>query len=418
MTIRLLKAGLMIGTTLSLSACSTPKTASYFSHETATTQKTAAVPAPRPSKETTASIKPLNNIRQLNQRSWEVAYRNHEHKTEAYWDEIAQKRKLRNEKRQGGQKIMLEDYVLVQPPVYNGPKRRSATPLPNKPGRMIDQSVPRTADFLAAVKKIYGFTPDQPQTEDEFMRSYAIAATRSGLTKQQLISLYVFETGGNGTHDLQAGTSKDKKDAMPISTAIGYNQLVATASISVMSEFGPAIAGELRQQARGTTGQRQRQLLQKARIVEKMTVRARTVPHQWKAQSELAKTPYGLAIHAMTLDKDVGPLLQLHKLRTSMNFLRANGITHTLTGAELEMLNLTGDGNGLDIITMPEAYRAKVPTANFFVRQGYERNPIARRNNTAAKLLQAISEKMQANIHKDGAQALYRAFQATEIVSN
>jgi len=122
-----------------------------------------------------------------------------------------------------------------------------------------------------------------------------------------------------------------------------------------------------------------------AGIFEKMTLRAHSLPHQWKAQGELAKTPSGLGIHGMALDKDVGPLLQLHKLCTSLHFLKTNGITRTPTDAELEMLNLTSDGNGLNIITMPEAYRTRVPTANFLLRQGYERNPIARRNNNSCR---------------------------------
>ena len=35
------------------------------------------------------------------------------------------------------------------------------------------------------------------------------------------------------------------------------------------------------------------------------------------------------------------------------------------------MMNLTGDGNGYDMITMPREWRARVPTANFFQRGGY-----------------------------------------------
>ena len=51
------------------------------------------------------------------------------------------------------------------------------------------------------------------------------------------------------------------------------------------------------------------------------------------------------------------------------------------------MMNLTGDGTGLDMVTMPQAMREQVPTSNFFQRGGYERNPVAIRHNTVAKLL-------------------------------
>ena len=32
------------------------------------------------------------------------------------------------------------------------------------------------------------------------------------------------------------------------------------------------------------------------------------------------------------------------------------------------MMNLTGDGTGLDMVTMPQAMREQVPTSNFFQR--------------------------------------------------
>jgi hypothetical protein len=55
-----------------------------------------------------------------------------------------------------------------------------------------------------------------------------------------------------------------------------------------------------------------------------------------------------------------------------------------LTAAELEMMNLTGDGNGIDMIKMPAAWRERVPTANFFQPGGYARNPIAGRANVVS----------------------------------
>ena len=40
-----------------------------------------------------------------------------------YWDQVRQKRQLRNTKRRSGEMIVAEDYVLTQPPLYNGPPR-------------------------------------------------------------------------------------------------------------------------------------------------------------------------------------------------------------------------------------------------------------------------------------------------------
>ena len=77
------------------------------------------------------------------------------------------------------------------------------------------------------------------------------------------------------------------------------------------------------------------------------------------------------------------------------------------------MMNLTGDGNGYDMVTMPEALREKVPTTNFFQRGGYERNPVAARNNTVAKLIAATDAKMDRDTKLPGAQELAAAFSAT-----
>ena len=105
------------------------------------------------------------------------------------------------------------------------------------------------------------------------------------------------------------------------------------------------------------------------------------------------------------LDIDIGPLLQVQKLINSVRFARAKGYMAPLTAAELELINLTGDGNGLDMVTMPQALRARVPTANFFQQQGYERNPVARRTGVVANLIADIESKMS-----HGAQAQARTW--------
>jgi hypothetical protein len=62
------------------------------------------------------------------------------------------------------------------------------------------------------------------------------------------------------------------------------------------------------------------------------------------------------------------------------------------------------------MVTMPEAMRERVPTANFFQRNGYERNPVAIRHNTVAKLLAVTNARMDANSRLPGAQELAGAF--------
>ena len=134
------------------------------------------------------------------------------------------------------------------------------------------------------------------------------------------------------------------------------------------------------------------------------------VPDEWSAHEKLAQTARGWAVHTMVLDIDVGPMLQTHKLLSSVIFARTKGYNRPLTGAELEMMNLTGDGNGFDMVTMPQAMREQVPTSNFFQRGGYERNPVAIRHNTAAKLFANMDGQMDSNSNKPGARELAVVF--------
>ena len=74
------------------------------------------------------------------------------------------------------------------------------------------------------------------------------------------------------------------------------------------------------------------------------------------------------------------------------------------------MMNLTGDGTGLDMVTMPQAMREQVPTSNFFQRGGYERNP-SRSATTRWRNCSAVTdERMDFNSDKPGAKELAAAF--------
>ena len=127
-------------------------------------------------------------------------------------------------------------------------------------------------------------------------------------------------------------------------------------------------------------------------------------------QAPAIDPPQGWAVHAMVLDIDVGPMLQTHKLLTSVIFARTKGYNRPLTGAELEMMNFAGDGSGFDMVSMPQALREQVPTSNFWQRGGYERNPVVIRNNTVAKLFANMNGQMDNNSNKPGAREMAAAF--------
>ena len=58
---------------------------------------------------------------------------------------------------------------------------------------------------------------------------------------------------------------------------------------------------------------------------------------------------------------------------------------------------------------MPAALRERVPTANFFLQAGYERNPVAIRNNVVAKLLTMTDTTMDRGMTLPGARELAAA---------
>ena len=54
--------------------------------------------------------------------------------------------------------------------------------------------------------------------------------------------------------------------------------------------------------------------------------------------------------------------------------------------------------------------REQVPTANFFQRGGYERNPIAIRHNTVARLFAVMNARMDSAQDAAGAREMASVF--------
>ncbi len=330
----------------------------------------------------------------------------------AYWDDVAAKRRIRNAKRRNHEAIVLTDYVLTQPPVYSGPPK-PVSPLPPPPPSPVPPppKMPIVADFLQAAQEQWGFVPDLPATDVEFKRAYAKAARAAGLTRAQIVGVYAFETGGNGAYNTQAGLGRPRPNAHAISPAIGYNQLLSTNTVSLFGESGPRFIALLTQKANTLTGEQRAAFERKFAIIKQMIAYCRSLPHSWTKYDEVAKTTQkGWGIHAAVLDIDVGPLLQVQKLLDSVHFARAKGYMMPLTAAELELMNLTGDGNGFDMVTMPPEMRQEVPTSNFFQPLGYGRNPVAKRTKVVAGLIAEIQDHMDESSSNPGAQEMAAAF--------
>lgn len=326
----------------------------------------------------------------------------------AYWDDVAAKRRTRIAKRRQHETIVATDYVLTQPPVYSGPPRPAELKPPPEP--LVEQEpIPVVADFLQAAADEFGFVPDLPRSDADFKRAYVKAALAAGLTREQIVGVYAFETGGRGTYDMQAGVTPTRTRA--ISPALGYNQLLSTNTVSLLAEDGDRYLAILTAKARKLTGEPRAAFERKLAALRKIVAYCRSVPPQWSAYDRLAKkTRGGWGAHAAVLDIDIGPLLQVQKLLDSVRFARSKGYTAPLGAAELELMNLTGDGNGIDLVTMPRDLRGRVPTANFFQPTGYARNPIAKRTGTVANLFAELETIIAREIRSPGAQEMASAF--------
>jgi hypothetical protein len=318
----------------------------------------------------------------------------------AYWRKVDAKRDARKARRLLGQAFTAEDYVASYPPKYRGPE------LPADIAKIVaevrppppERPLPAVADFLTHAKKQFGFVPKRA-TEKEFKQSYAVEALKVGLTKDQVVRVYALETGGLGTYDMQSGINPVTRQGKPISSALGYAQLLHANSTGELVKHGEAFARRLTAMAEvpGTPGPRAAELKAKAAILRKMLRAARTVPNEWSAHQRFAMTPAGLGIHALNLDADVGPWIQVLKLKALKDAAARHGHP-SLSGAEIELMNLAGPGTGLEMM-MPLG--RQMPTPNFFSEGGYSRNPVVR-DKTAAELLAALEQRMEVHLKKPG----------------
>jgi hypothetical protein len=320
---------------------------------------------------------------------------------EMYWALIEERRDHRRRKRAKAQPVEPNDYVQTQPPKYAGP------PLPPEVAKVIaelrppepEKLQPVVADYITAAQTHFGFAPTLT-TERDFKRRYAIEALNAGLNKMQVVRVYALETGGNGTYDMQAGFDPLTRQGKPISSALGYAQLLAANSTSELVKHGDEFIRRL--EAMAAQPNMQAQHVQhwqwKAGVLRRMLAAARSIPNEWSQHRKFAITGPGLGIHTLNMDADVGPWLQALKLKGILQ-IAADAGRAQLTGGELEMMNLAGPRSGLELM---EPIGRTMPTANLFEQGGYYRNTIVR-EKTGAELLKALDDRMDISIKRPGA---------------
>ena len=147
-----------------------------------------------------------------------AALQKYDDEVNGYWTAIADKRRARIAKRRNNEKIQIDDYVLAQPPVYLGPTKPVDPSAPIEEAPRPKKYVPVVADFLRAVEQEFNFVPQQPQRDIEYKRAYAKVASAAGLTKEQVVRIYAFESGGNGKYSAQSGIEEPTLDAQAITS--------------------------------------------------------------------------------------------------------------------------------------------------------------------------------------------------------
>jgi hypothetical protein len=325
-----------------------------------------------------------------------------EQQLEMYWALVDERRDHRRRKHAARVPFVAEDYVADLPPKYAGPAlapditKLVTTAKPPEP----DKPLPNVTDFLDAARAQFGFVPEAV-TEREFKRRYALDALAAGLNKSQVVRVYALETGGRGTFDMQAGIDPVSRQGRPISSALGYAQLLNANSVSELVRHGDGFIQRLNAMAAepNMSPARAQALAQKAQILRRMLVAAKSVPNEWRDHQALGKTPAGLGIHTLNMDADVGPWLQVLKLKGLLATAASEAGLTSLTGAELELMNLAGPRTGLE---MMQPIGRTMPTANFFAQAGYYRNTIVR-EKSGAQLLAALDVRMEDGLKQAGA---------------
>lgn len=201
---------------------------------------------------------------------------------------------------------------------------------------------------------------------DEALRVGRQAGFSTATTKDMVRRIYAFEAGGWGTNDTLSGMREpmmtaeltDQRERFtPASSAIGYNQVIRPTTLYLMHESGQAISKRLQEMADQTTDpERKRVLEDKSQIVSSLATTVDRVSAElpnarkhydnngkpsWNLFAQLAKTDtpvvlnmtgrqLGNAIHALNMDKDVGPLIQTENLRLLIHWAQKHNVRDML----------------------------------------------------------------------------------------
>ena len=281
---------------------------------------------------------------------------------------------MRKKKRYAKIPFDASDYVMSFPPNYKGPSLSGD--LAAKYDQFLDaqrqtdptqpKELATIPDYLDAAKSVYNFVPERV-TEKEFKLRYAAEAAALGLSKEQVVRVYALETGGVGTYDMQVGIHPTKKDG----PGDFERARLCAASRRQFGERAGAQRCDVSSRAsirscaiRSNSPERTALLKRKLAVLKKMYANVKHQPFEWDVQQAYAKTREGMGMHTLNIDGDIGPMLQAMKLKTLQDTAEKQG-HYSLSGAEIELMNLAGPVTGLEMMQSPGS---EAPTTNFFAR--------------------------------------------------
>ncbi len=224
--------------------------------------------------------------------------------------------------------------------------------------------------------------------------------------------IYALETGGVGTYDMQAGIHPTKKTGRAISSALGYAQLLDANSVNELARSGATFIARLNAKLRDPKNSPARTALLKRKlaVLKKMYANVKHQPFEWDVQQAYAKTRAGMGIHTLNIDGDIGPMLQAMKLKTLEDTAEKQG-KDSLSGAEMELMNLAGPVTGLEMMQSPGS---DAPTTNFFARRAYYVNKMVK-GLTGAQLQAELDRRMIQAITTPGSQEFAAAFDSVSL---
>ena len=189
----------------------------------------------------------------------------------------------------------------------------------------------------------------RPQTRSPTSAPMSPWPPRPGLTNEQIVRIYSFESGGTGKYDVQAGLEEPQSRAQGDFDRAWLQSIADREHREPAGRKGRAISSRPLQvrAAQLSAGGEDEARAQDRGCSKRMVAHSRTVPVQWSEHVKLGRTPKGLGLaRAQSRHRHRAAAADPEAARFGACSRRRKGIDHTLTAAELEMMNLTGDGNG------------------------------------------------------------------------